>query len=58
MQFQHEKTDTRDGIKIDFKEGWVHLRKSNTEPIIRVFAEAKSKKEAIELVNKIKEIIL
>ena len=35
-----------DGVKIDFAENWVHLRKSNTEPIIRVYTEAKSQSEA------------
>lgn len=42
-----------DGIKIDFDQGWVHLRKSNTEPIIRIYAEAKSEKEANELADKL-----
>jgi phosphomannomutase len=37
---------TIDGIKIDFDEGWVHLRPSNTEPIIRVYAESDSKEKA------------
>ena len=41
-----------DGFKVDFNEGWVHLRKSNTEPIIRVYAESKSLKEADELAKK------
>jgi phosphomannomutase len=36
-------------LKIDFKTAWVHLRKSNTEPIIRVYTEAKSQSEADEL---------
>ncbi len=38
-----------DGLKIDFKNYWVHMRKSNTEPIIRIITEAKSKEEAEEL---------
>ncbi len=38
-----------DGVKLDFTDGWVHLRKSNTEPIIRIYAEGKSKNEAEEL---------
>jgi phosphomannomutase len=38
-----------DGVKIDFAGSWVHLRKSNTEPIIRIYAEAKSEQKAIEL---------
>jgi phosphomannomutase len=44
--------NTDDGLKIDFPESWVHLRKSNTEPIIRIIAEAHTKREADELVTK------
>jgi phosphomannomutase len=51
--YKNEKIDERDGIKIDFKEGWVHLRKSNTEPIIRIYAEAKNLAEADKLANDI-----
>lgn len=45
-KFKNEKVTTIDGVKIDFEEGWVHLRKSNTEPIIRVYSEGKSEDEA------------
>ena len=55
-----EEITTIDGVKIDFEDNWVHLRKSNTEPIIRIYTEAKSEKEAEELAQKmiteIKEI--
>jgi phosphomannomutase len=52
-----EEISTIDGVKIDFPENWVHLRKSNTEPIIRIYTEAKSQQEADELAEKmIKEI--
>ena len=52
-----EDISTIDGVKIDFPENWVHLRKSNTEPIIRIYTEAKSQKEADELAQKmIREI--
>ncbi len=47
-----------DGIKIDFPHSWVHLRKSNTEPIIRIYSEAKSLEEAESLANKFKERVL
>jgi len=47
-----------DGLKIDFPEAWVHLRKSNTEPIIRIIAEAHTKAEADELVKKFTAEIL
>ena len=52
-----EKTNMDDGLKIDFASSWVHLRKSNTEPIIRVIAEAKSYEEANALVKKFKKEI-
>ena len=56
-KFASEKVNTIDGVKIDFPEKWVHLRKSNTEPIIRIYSEAKSMKEADELGQEIINII-
>ena len=47
-----EEISTVDGVKIDFAENWVHLRKSNTEPIIRIYTEAKSQQEADALAEK------
>ena len=44
--FAGERIDTRDGVRIDFARGWVHLRASNTEPIMRVIAEAPDADEA------------
>ncbi|HOJ62852.1 MAG TPA: phosphoglucosamine mutase [Spirochaetota bacterium] len=55
--YSNEKIDTTDGIRVDFKDSWVLIRKSNTEPIIRVFVEAKTEKDAKELIKKIKELI-
>ncbi len=52
------KITTIDGVKLDFQHGWVHLRKSNTEPIIRIYAESKTLKEAKELVKMINLLIL
>ncbi len=49
-----EKINTIDGVKIDFPDGWVHLRKSNTEPIIRIYAEARSAGRAAELADGIR----
>ena len=46
-----------DGVKIDFPDGWVHVRKSNTEPIIRIYAEAKTEQRLNELVEKIQKLI-
>lgn len=48
-KYAHEKVTDIDGVKIDFAQGWVHLRKSNTEPIIRIYSEAKDEKAANEL---------
>ena len=45
-QFENERVSRIDGVKIDFKESWVHMRKSNTEPIVRIYTEAKSIGEA------------
>lgn len=50
--------DTTDGVKIDFEDGWVHLRKSNTEPIIRVYSEATSQAKAKGLAEEVKEKVL
>lgn len=47
--YKNERVNTRDGVKIDFADGWVHLRKSNTEPIIRVYSEAATMEEANQL---------
>lgn len=48
-KYAHEEVNTVDGVKIDFSEGWVHLRKSNTEPIVRVYTEAPTQEKANEL---------
>ena len=47
-----------DGVKIDFPDKWVHLRKSNTEPIIRVYSEAHSEAEANEIGQKVMDVVL
>lgn len=53
--FPDGKIDQQDGIRIDFSDrSWVQIRESNTEPIIRIWSEAKSKDRALELVEKIK----
>jgi len=48
-EYKNEEISTVDGVKIDFPENWVHLRKSNTEPIIRIYTEAFSQEEADQL---------
>lgn len=55
--FSNERLNDRDGVKIDFAEGWVHLRKSNTEPIIRVYSEAATMEEADLLARKVIQTI-
>lgn len=49
---REEQVNTKDGVKIDFEEEWVHLRKSNTEPIIRIYAESRSEEKAEALALK------
>jgi len=55
--YADQNPNTVDGVKLDFEEGWVHFRKSNTEPIIRVYSEAKTKEKASELAEKIMSVI-
>lgn len=52
-RYKNEKLTTIDGVKIDFSASWVHLRKSNTEPIIRIYTEAPSQEEADGLADRI-----
>ena len=51
-EYSNERTSVIDGLKIDFPEMWVHLRKSNTEPVIRIYTEATTKSDADKLSNK------
>lgn len=53
-KYAAEKVTTIDGVKIDFTDSWVHLRKSNTEPIVRIYSEAPTFKQADELAARIK----
>ena len=55
--YDEKELDTRDGIKINKNNGWIHLRKSNTEPIIRIYIESKVKEETKIFFNEIKKII-
>lgn len=56
-KYKNKDVNTIDGVKIDFEESWVHLRKSNTEPIIRIYSEAENMSTADNLANKIIEDI-
>ncbi len=51
-RYSNEQINDIDGVKIDFAESWVHLRKSNTEPIVRIYTEAKSQDEADSLAER------
>ena len=59
-KYKSEQITTIDGVKIDFADNWVHLRKSNTEPIIRIYTEAASQEQAddlaLRIINEIKEV--
>ena len=55
--YRNERVNDRDGVKIDFADGWVHLRKSNTEPIIRVYSEAATMEEANRLAQEVMKVI-
>lgn len=61
LKYKHENLSTVDGLKIDFPMHWVHLRKSNTEPIIRIYTEASTQEEAEriadQMIQEIKELI-
>ena len=60
-KYKNEQITTIDGLKIDFKDSWVHLRKSNTEPIIRIYAESEGEKKANtfaqKMIQEIKELL-
>lgn len=57
VRFKDEEITEIDGVKIDFPDSWVHLRKSNTEPIIRIYSEASTMERADALADEIKKII-
>lgn len=53
LNYNHEEVDTTDGVKIYIGKEWVHLRKSNTEPIIRIYAESENEQKAKDLAERI-----
>jgi phosphomannomutase len=59
-KYKNEELSTIDGVKIDFESEWVHLRKSNTEPIIRIYTESSTQDKAdnlaLRVIEEIKEI--
>lgn len=56
IKYANEKVTDIDGVKIDFADGWVHLRKSNTEPIIRIYSEAKDEQTANSLAEEVIQV--
>jgi phosphomannomutase len=52
-KYKKQPVNTIDGVKIEFEKSWVHLRRSNTEPIIRIYSEAENSATADNLANKI-----
>ena len=57
QRYNHLTPSTIDGVKIDFEDSWVHLRKSNTEPIVRIYTEAKTQIKADALAADFKKLI-
>ena len=55
--YSSEEVNDIDGVKIDFPDKWVHLRKSNTEPIIRVYSEASTMEDADAIGKKIMDVV-
>ena len=56
-QYEDQEIDDRDGVKIKYKESWIHIRKSNTEPIIRIYTEAKSEIDCKKIIDDFKKLI-
>jgi phosphomannomutase len=54
--FPHAKIDSADGFRFDFPDAWIHIRSSNTEPIVRVIAEAKDKATADKYIDAVFKI--
>lgn len=57
QEFAHEKVDTQDGIRIDWEKAWVHARPSNTEPIMRIIAEAPTRAEADQRIAQMQAVV-
>ncbi len=55
--FEHAELNTMDGMKFTWEDRWIHLRKSNTEPIMRIYAEAATRYDAKKLIDKVKSVI-
>ena len=58
QNFPNAQFNEIDGLKMDLEEGWIHLRKSNTEPIVRIYAEAEEDKIANVWVQLVKDLVV
>ena len=56
-QFPDQKIDTQDGVRIDFPDRWAHVRPSNTEPILRIIAEAQNEPDAREMIGCVRRLL-
>ena len=56
--YQQEEINDIDGVKIDFADSWVHLRSSNTEPIIRVYSEASTPEKAEAIGQRVMAVVM
>ncbi len=56
-QFPDQKIDTQDGVRVDFPDRWAHVRPSNTEPILRIIAEAKNEPDAREMIGCVRRLL-
>ena len=55
--YKNNELDTQDGVKIYIRNGWAHLRKSNTEPIVRIYTEGQDKVEAHGIAKEVKDLV-
>jgi len=53
QEFKDYPLNKEDGLRVDFEDGWVHMRKSNTEPIIRIYSESKNQAKANDLAKRV-----
>ena len=56
-RYENEKLNLLDGVHVDFGDSWIHARRSNTEPVIRVMAEAPTKDKANQLADELRAIV-
>ncbi len=57
QEFRHQRITDIDGVRVDWPGGWVHIRGSNTEPVMRVIAEALSETEAADLIARVRAVV-